>query len=768
MGAKLKRTNWGHGENLKRMTKAVHDWDAKAGTHLEKDNKMSLLSYAVCIGINYQTLADYCCKDHGKRKQLGISVGAPTLFSEGEQQFAVDVVRRHDRGNDGLSKRECVDILHDLKPGAKRASVSKAFDRTIRPHNSEALTGIVKANPTTVKRTAITVGQQFRWHTAVDQALTFLREQNTGLTPDGKTFGEVIDHFVFGGDETCFLASGADVKIIGDKQKPKHDLPTGNSRTSATIYRVGSTAGATGPTGFLPPGKQRKAGYTDAFLEKHGAPPGSMVVMTPTGYMTEDAWLEMAPKMAAGIRQVKVVVDMPNWWVLKIIDGFGAHTSSERAMEVYSAAKILLLKEDAETSHACQMYDQKVATDDKKSMRQSLAYLRQSNKLVKSTIDGWQLIHVALAAVRELDADSWIYSANKVNLKPSTRISFDEWCVRISHYLQGGEHSFKPEVVRDAYTALSPFWHGMDPTEKKLAVSVVESHQHAYSIACVKELISKVHVPPTELQNLRVAIELAIKDPSHVERGAPTATLVEQPAAVQAAQAKVVNVTTGLVSFQLHPKAADGSPLLSGEALFDHLIKMGRRSVPQGTDLVPRMSLDIEYTQQQQRLINPRPVDYAMHEIAKHAHGEGAKQAMAKRKLDNLGYIRGECGLANDSERIQRLKNQLDLTESLAAISKERDDTRAANASLETAKLIEVAPAALKKLKEKGGDLNKITIPEMCAIAFKHFKGTVLKGNKIAHVKALTALLEQQPGVLALLYADPAAVGVGVGVQSAE
>ena len=125
VGAKLKRTNWGHGDNLKLMTKAVHDWDAKTGTHLEKDNKMSLPSYAVCVGINYQTLADYCCKDHGKRKQQGISVGAPTLFSEDEQQFAVDVVRRHDRGNDGLSKRECVDILHDLQPGAKRASVSK-------------------------------------------------------------------------------------------------------------------------------------------------------------------------------------------------------------------------------------------------------------------------------------------------------------------------------------------------------------------------------------------------------------------------------------------------------------------------------------------------------------------------------------------------------------------------------------------------------------------------------------------------------------------
>ena len=65
-----------------------------------------------------------------------------------------------------------------------------------------------------------------------------------------------------------------------------------------------------------------------------------------------------------------------------------------------------------------------------------------------------------------------------------------------------------------------------------------------------------------------------------------------------------------------------------------------------------------------------------MHEIAKHAHGEDAKQATAKRKLDNLGYIAGECGLSNNPERIQRLKNQLGLTESLAAKPRRRRPPR--------------------------------------------------------------------------------------------
>jgi hypothetical protein len=456
VGVKLKRINWGHGEPRERLTVAVADWDSKNGAILAENKEMPLKEYAHRVGIPYPTLQAYCCTDVGKRKVLGTSVGKKPLFNDDEQEFVIDVIRRHDRGNDGLNKRRCVDKLHDLRPELQRKSVENAFDRTVRPHNKEVLTGIIKANHTTVKRTAITVPQQYRWHTAFEQGLAFLRERNTGVTADGKSFGEVIDFFIFGGDETCFLASNGDVSIIGDKKKPKHDVPTGSDRTSITVYRNGSSAGHTGPTAFLPAGQRRKTGYTDAFLVKHGAPKGSTIVMTPTGYMTEEAWLAMAPTIADGIREMPVICDRKDWWVLKVIDGFGPHTSSEKAMEVYAERKILLLKEEGDTSHVNQSYDQKVARDDKKSMRQSLAHLRQSNKLIKGTIDAWALVHVALAAVRELDSDSWVYSFNKVNLKPSTRVSFPDWIKRIEHYIQGGQ-SFKPEAVRDEYVGTAGF-----------------------------------------------------------------------------------------------------------------------------------------------------------------------------------------------------------------------------------------------------------------------------------------------------------------------
>lgn len=60
------------------------------------------------------------------------------------------------------------------------------------------------------------------------------------------------------------------------------------------------------------------------------------------------------------------------------------------------------------------------------------------------------------------------------------------------------------------------------------------------------------------------------------------------------------------------------------------------------------------------------------------------------------------------------------------------------------------ASEALEKLKQNCNELGKLYIPELCAIAFKHFKGTVLKGNKTAMVKVLTDMIRDQPAVLQL------------------
>ena len=71
---------------------------------------------------------------------------------------------------------------------------------------------------------------------------------------------------------------------------------------SITILRTAATGGATGPTLFLLEGVKVKTGYTANWLGRHGAVPGSNIVMTPTAFMTEKARLEIAETRAKGIR----------------------------------------------------------------------------------------------------------------------------------------------------------------------------------------------------------------------------------------------------------------------------------------------------------------------------------------------------------------------------------------------------------------------------------------------------------------------------------
>ena len=241
-------------------------------------------------------------------------MGAKPLLNHEVKQLITDVVKRQDRANEGLTRSAIVDRLQDFIPHKSRYAISQAFHRTVQIKPEFGLTkGQVIAQASTDKRNQITFHQQHRWYETVSESFDFLRVRNCGVTPDGYTFGEVMPHFIIGGDEIGFQANGAEVTIVGDAHRRKHEKDTASSRVSISVYRTGSTAGSTGPSVILPPGVRKATGWTDAFLVTHGAAPGSTIVMTDSGYMTEEAWRECAPSVIAGIRNMPVIKDNPNW-----------------------------------------------------------------------------------------------------------------------------------------------------------------------------------------------------------------------------------------------------------------------------------------------------------------------------------------------------------------------------------------------------------------------------------------------------------------------
>ena len=71
----------------------------------------------------------------------------------------------------------------------------------------------------------------------VDKTLDELLEKNTGMCPtgpeQGRSFGELLPHFVLCGNETCLLASDGNVKTIGGRDKKKHEKNNGDSRRAS-------------------------------------------------------------------------------------------------------------------------------------------------------------------------------------------------------------------------------------------------------------------------------------------------------------------------------------------------------------------------------------------------------------------------------------------------------------------------------------------------------------------------------------------------------
>ena len=84
----------------------------------------------------------------------------------------------------------------------------------------------------------------------MDCGIQFLRENNTGICKCGcgKTFGELIDHFIIGGDKTCLVASGNTVRIVAAADRKKHETTSDDTRDSITMFRTGASSGVTGPT----------------------------------------------------------------------------------------------------------------------------------------------------------------------------------------------------------------------------------------------------------------------------------------------------------------------------------------------------------------------------------------------------------------------------------------------------------------------------------------------------------------------------------------
>jgi hypothetical protein len=152
------RTNWGKGEPLERITKAVNEWNDKTGQYWDSNGEARLLrAFSSVVNIPYDTFKKYVPSSGAtSKRELGKSAGRPSLMNPDDQRFVADIVTRHDHGNDGKSTSKVIDVVMMMNPSLKQKQASNCFNCTIRTNNKDLLTQMdVKAQATTIKQLVI-------------------------------------------------------------------------------------------------------------------------------------------------------------------------------------------------------------------------------------------------------------------------------------------------------------------------------------------------------------------------------------------------------------------------------------------------------------------------------------------------------------------------------------------------------------------------------------------------------------------------------------
>ncbi len=198
----------------------------------------------------------------------------------------------------------------------------------------------------------------------------------------------------------------------------------------------------------------------------------------------------------------------------------------------------------------------------------------------------------------------------------------------------------------------------MSPAEKKSAARVFEEHEKEWTPECIESLSVKVGVQLKDMQNLRVCLEAAEVDPSHLDMMAPSSSVATTlTAEAEQAKADMVDANRGLVNFQFIPKNRQGERLLDGSDLLNHCARFVRRRAALGSSYLPSPYLNLEISSfQRKTVLNPTAEDFSAMAIVRDTMGDGAQQKQAKRKLDGVGDVHSSCGFANTPDRIRRLE----------------------------------------------------------------------------------------------------------------
>ena len=129
-----------------------------------------------------------------------------------------------------------------------------------------------------------------------------------------------------------------------------------------TLLRSGFAANASGPSFLMPAGAERNPAFTDEFLVEYGAAPFSSIIMTPSGFLTDESWKQIVPLLIKGLRHkireaaAKLGIDAETADKLKMglfFDGFKSHVKNLVELVEFVDNNILTCVECRDSTTTC-------------------------------------------------------------------------------------------------------------------------------------------------------------------------------------------------------------------------------------------------------------------------------------------------------------------------------------------------------------------------------------------------------------------------------
>ena len=443
------------------------------------------------------------------------------------------------------------------------------------------------------------------------------------------------------------------------------------------MLRSGYPSGESGSTYFLPAGTNKNPVYTDEFLERNGAKKYSSVVMTPSGYLTADAWKIIVPKFVKGIRhhvRVKCAkYGIPKETADKLLvglafDGFKIHTEEFLQLIDFADNNCLCACENRDSSEMNQAFDRYVAKAGKKRAAETLDMLRRSH--IDPVIDKWTLIMVGLAMLRDCDSSKvWESSFIAVNMHPLHRINYEDFMQKLSGFTRAAD-KFDDEVI-DLSSMLPKSWLKLPTDQRKRWLKLVKDHDEEFDVNLISAL-RKDGMTLALVANMFRIYETEKK----IENGHGATTYkhdvqIKTPAlptpALQTPTPKKPSPKDQPMIYHLFkvPTAFDMKPLEK----FDHAVTVRNRTLgpKRGTTVSPY--LDVEITSMNKRMLKLKADDVNMYNVLQQSTCRSdVRRKVAKRTLTALGGASGMARLVNGPKQLVKLKANLEFAQSIEEV----------------------------------------------------------------------------------------------------